>query len=332
MNILVIRFSSIGDILLTTSVPFALREQYPDAKIVFLTKEAFVPLLKGHPAGIEVVGLKRKESISALRSRLGKFHLVIDLHNSLRTRLLRLFMLSTPWRSLSKPYFKRWLLVRFKWNFFRKIERVRDRYLNVVFRDKKGHDFPGWVPQKKPKDEVLQTLPKGKILAIAPGARWYTKQWPEEYYVEFLKKFLSEEKKMSVVLLGGNDERLVTGKIAAALENNRRVVNMAGLLSLPESFWVLNKASLFLSGDSSLTHAASILEIPSVILFLSTVPEFGFEPFGKHYRTVSADVACKPCDHKGLARCPRGHFQCAYLLHPELVENAVNELKGTENS
>ncbi len=313
MRILVIRFSSIGDILLTSSVPFALRDLYPNAEIVFLTKSSFVSLVQGHPAIHQVVAWDGKEGLRKLARRLGHFDLIIDLHYSLRSRILKTLVPHTKYRHFTKPYLRRFLLVHFKLNFYKTVSRVRTRYLDAAGAT--NTSWPEYLPLQEPPAEILVAI-GNRYIAIAPGARWQTKQWPPEYFRSFLELFHKAWPSRKVVLLGGPDESETAQQVA---EGFAFVVNAAGRLTLSQTFSVLSRSSGFVTGDSSLMHAGAAFNIPMVALFLSTVTEFGFEPGGSNTIVLSEKLPCKPCDHKGLSSCPQKHFRCAYLLTPEKV-------------
>ena len=165
-----------------------------------------------------------------------------------------------------------------------------------------------------------------KILCVAPGARWYNKKWPSDYFVEVLGKILNDQPSYKIVLLGGSDEKSDGEFIKRELDSfglEDRVLDLCGLLNIHESAYVLSRSEVLLSNDSALVHIASAFKIRVLSLYLSTVPEFGFFPYGEKSRYLSESLPCKPCNHKGLARCPKKHFKCAHLLSPTKVEREL---------
>ena len=336
MCILVIRFSSLGDILLTIPCVSLLREKYPKAKIIFATKQIFSTLLIGHKHIDQVSSLSKHESIFSFAKRLKndeKFDLIVDLHNNLRSQVLRLFLSKKKTLLYKKPYFKRWLLVFFKINLFAKNESVAFRYMQSL-KPLKIHPrfIQSWLPKhtfdKIPK--MITEAKKNTIIAIAPGARWYTKMWPLEGFFAVTKILLAQKHEHFIVIfLGGSEEKYLSEQIEKELadELEKRVYNFIGTLSLLETSSVLSYAKVLLCNDSGLMHMASMLKVKVLPLFLSTVPEFGFLPLGLSLdNIISHSLHCKPCDHKGLKKCPQKHFRCAQLIRPEEVSQRLLKL------
>ncbi len=336
MRVLVIRFSSLGDILLTIPCVFLLREEYPKASIVFATKQTFSELLVAHNDIDQVLCLYRNESIFSFAKRLnndGKFDLIIDLHNSLRSQILRLFLSKKKTLIYKKPYFKRWLLVFFKINRLPQNESVAFRYMKTLQPLGIQSRFiqSSFLRQTLNKTPKVITESKKKIMiAIAPGSRWYTKMWPLEGFLTVTKTLLARKHDDSIIIfLGGSEERYLGEKIEKEFvdELGKRVYNFIGTLSLLETSSVLSHARVLLCNDSGLMHMASALKVRVLPLFLSTVPEFGFLPIGLSLEDIiSHPLGCKPCDHKGLKKCPQKHFHCAQLIRPEEVSQRLIKL------
>ena len=111
-----------------------------------------------------------------------------------------------------------------------------------------------------------------------------------------------------ILLLGGDEEKHLGCQLEEKFSDsmNKRMFNQIGKLSLEESAYLLSKSALLLCNDSGLVHVASAFKVRTVVIFLSTIPEFGFIPFGNYpQKIISKELECKPCDHKGLKRCPK---------------------------
>lgn len=335
-KILVIRFSSLGDVLLCTPILDVLRKNFPLTEIHFLTKKICSPILKNNP-NINRLILYDGESPFYWRERIQKegYDFVVDLHNSLRSRLIRYCTFGVRFGIYHKPYFKRWVLIHLKKNLFEQPPpHITERYLGAL----KPLDIveKSSLPQRPtliPVEEIptaAEEFLRQDTIAMAPGSRWFTKQWPPEYFARLIEGIWEYRPELQVLLLGGKEEREIGNQILQSIPHERQaqLFNGIGEFSLDESFAVLAQCRLLVCNDSSLMHAATALpkEIPVVALFLSTVREFGFYPMGRHSIVLQAPkISCRPCDHKGLARCPKKHFRCGYELKPEQVLEVVRK-------
>lgn len=312
MKTLVIRFSSAGDILLTSLFVRALRTRYPDGEIHFLTKRSFASLVENSPHlnAVHTIGdhATLGEAL-ALRSslRAENYDVVFDLHNSLRSRIVR-SGLGKHRAVFRKPSFRKWLLVKFKINRLRPPVPIPERYLAVgkeygLKNDGRGLEiFTGPVNSPLPDD-----LPR-PFIALAPGARHFTKRWPAERYAELARKLLGKHGG-TVVLLGGPDEIAICREVEEKIAGN--TLNLAGRTSIPEAAVVISKCALVVANDSALGHVAAAVNVPVVSIFGSTVEEFGFAPYsGKASIVQNPELACRPCTTIGRAECPKGHFAC----------------------
>ena len=333
MRILLIRFSSLGDILLTTPCVSLVKEHYPDSEIFFATKSQFSSLLSEHPDIDRVFSLREEDTIRSFAKKIrkhGPFDWVLDLHNSLRSRIVRTLIRKKNLCIYRKVYWKRWLLVHFKINLLPPHEPMTFRYMKAL-------EPMGILPRKRPPYIALETSPNTEkmrvlsenktMLAIAPGARWYTKTWPLDNFLKVSRTLINAlGGNFVLVFVGGPEEKELGRKVEQTFQEymDRNVFNLIGRLSIRETSMVLSYARLLLCNDSGLMHAAHGLNIPVLPLFLSTVPEFGFVPWGLGPDDIiSPPLDCKPCDHKGLSRCPKKHFRCAELIQPEEVNSRV---------
>lgn len=317
-RILVIRLSSLGDILLTTPVLRLLREHCPGAQIDFCTKATYEDLLCANPCVDRVLlfdpqqGLR--QTLHTLRQT--RYDVVVDLHRTLRSRLLCRGLLAQRRLAYAKHTVRRALLVHLGWNTLRAMTPVPELYaaplrhvgITAPLPPLEMHLTP--ASQATMRTYVRQALPhrvEPPLLAIAPGARWPTKQWPVERFAAVAQE-LAQAQRAAVVVLGGAED------VSLAQELCRRLqvpgVDSTGKLSLMHTAALLQQCRLLLSNDSGLMHMATALRVPVVTIFGPTVQEFGFYPFKAWAQVISADLACRPCSTKGSARCPRGHHQC----------------------
>ncbi len=322
-KILVLRFSSIGDIVLTSPVLRCIKIQ-TGAELHFLTKEPFRELLSHSPYVDRVFTFQQKirEVLPALKAE--KYDMVIDLHHNLRSFALK-SALRRPASSFPKLNLKKWLLVHTGIHVLPDVHIV-DRYLAAaaplqVVNDGLGLDY--FLPpaeEEKALTFIRQQVP-GPFIALVTGAAHATKRLPEHRLLE-LCRLLREP----LVLLGGPDEASQGQRIAAAA--GQHVVNACGQLSLHQSAALLKHARLVITHDTGLMHIAAAFNKRIISLWGNTVPEFGMYPYSpkggnQHTLLEVHGLSCRPCSKIGFGKCPRGHFRCMLDLPlsriPELL-------------
>ena len=311
---LIIRFSSIGDIVLTTPVVRCVKEQL-GAEVHFLTKRSYKSLVAANPYVDQVHTIEKKvtEVLPVLRKE--KFTGIIDLHKNLRTLQVKL-ALRHPSRSFPKLNLQKWLLVRLKQNRMPDLHIV-DRYFEAAKRwnaayDGKGLDY--FIPAEKidELDQQIQSLgiKREGYIALAIGAAHATKRMPED---QLLK--LCQQIGFPIVLLGGPTEQEVGARLA--INGGSHIINTCGQLSLHGSARVIQQASLVITHDTGMMHIAAAFKRPIFSIWGSTVPDFGMVPFypeGKNENTTFEvqSLSCRPCSKIGFSECPKGHFDCMY--------------------
>ena len=325
MKILVVRFSSIGDIVLTSSVVRCLNEQLPNSEIHFLTKSSFRSVVEHNPNIDKVITIDSsiKEVTSDLK--LENYDHIVDLHNNLRTRSLAL-RLRKPTTRFPKLNWKKWKLVKFKKNSMPDVHVV-DRYfeavkiLNVKSDGKRG-DF--LIPGSEVvdlKSNLTSTgsvtaaqsstfgIEPGNFIALVIGAKFGTKQLPIEKLVELIDKT-----KEPVVLIGGpEDEKL--GEEILRKSQNEKVVNSCGKHSILGSASILKQSRVVVSNDTGMMHIAACFDVPIVSIWGNTVPELGMYPYRPNDKASFSihevkELDCRPCSKIGYESCPKGHFDC----------------------
>jgi lipopolysaccharide heptosyltransferase II len=324
-KILIIRFSSLGDIVLTSPLIRALRTTFPAARIDFLLKSRYVDLVNFNPHLSAVVTLETSgaEELRTLRRRIRneRYDLVLDLQNSPRSRYIRMFSGAHAVRSVDKRIFSRFCLVNLKKNFYRGIIPVPERYLETA-RDFGVKDDGDGLEVFVPEDTVSTVRAAmsrcrleryEQVVGLAPSARHATKRWPADRFIEAGIR-CAKEFRAKILLFGGKEDREFCGDCAQLINagaGGSVAENFAGVLSLLETPEALGYCTLVISNDTGMMHLAASRKRKIVAIFGPTVGEFGFLPF----RTDSIvfeqqGLSCRPCSHIGRETCPEGHFRC----------------------
>lgn len=327
-NILAVRFSSIGDILLTTPLLRAIRHAHPGAPITLLTKREFVPLLSHNPNVSRVIGLAPGQSLLGLATDLrgdGYTHL-LDLHDNLRSRALRL-LVPGRWRSYPKHRLARALLIHGKRNRYRDRRPIPERYFSAardlgVAPDGRPPEFfigaeareqvSGWLASVGLQSE-------SNIVAMAPGAAHATKRWPLEHWRTLVDKAVRGGS--AVVIVGGPDDMALGATLAD--RGQTRVASAAGVFGLQATGALLERARALVSGDTGVMHMATGVGTPVVALFGPTVEAFGFFPYASQSRVLELPLPCRPCTSQGGPRCPLGHHRCLVDIEPGIAFEAL---------
>jgi heptosyltransferase-2 len=162
-----------------------------------------------------------------------------------------------------------------------------------------------------------------KYAAVAPGSVWNTKIYPSEYYVE-ITKYLAKIFD-AVFLVGGESDMKICEELKQ--KTSEKVKSVAGQFSIIESISFLKRMKLLISNDSAPAHLGICADIPVLMLYCSTVPDFGFYPYNKNsYFLTYNDLSCKPCGIHGFPKCPLGNFNCGYKLNPDMVTSKIKEM------
>jgi heptosyltransferase-2 len=334
-KILIIRLSSIGDILLSTPFIRQARKKFPQSQIDFIVKSEYEELLKYNYHISNLItfnvtqGLKELKEVKKSLIK-NKYDYIFDLHNNFRSIYLKIGQFGSKNFKIKKNKIIQFLYVKFKYNKYPQTIPISERYLNVgkmvgIEDDNSGLEI-FW--NDKIEDSVIQILtnhgvePKESFLTIAPGAGFYTKKWPIEYY-RTLIAYILKNHHIKIVVLGNMHEQ-EEGKELAKFD---KVINLTGKLSLLEAAVVLSKSNLLVSNDSGLMHMATAVKIPVLAIFGSTVKEFGFFPYRSKSKIVeNINLYCRPCSHIGRHNCPKKHFKCMNEITPEIVIENFEEL------
>jgi len=335
-KILIIRLSSIGDIVLSSALIRVLRKKFTNAKIDFIVKKEFSELLKFNPYLTNVIEFdasKGFKELLRLKKQILKerYDLIIDIHNNLRSIFLRTFS-GAKVVKINKRIFKRFLLVKFKINLYKNAIPVAERYIEPVLQFSIKNDNQGvelFVP-----DDVIESA-KIKIafsnsnlyIAFSPSAKHETKRWLAERFAELGDK-LAEKFNAKIILLGGIEDIERCAKVEKMMKHTP--INLCGKTSLLESSAILSLCKLLVTNDSGLMHIGSAMKTKIVAIFGSTVKEFGFFPYGTESIVIEKPVKCRPCSHIGRDKCPKGHFKCMRDIEVEEVFQACVKLLKPE--
>jgi ADP-heptose:LPS heptosyltransferase len=322
VNFLIIRFSSIGDIVLTTPVIRCLKKQVEGARIHYLTKQQFAPVIAANPHIDKIHILE--DSLHKVISRLKHepVDYIIDLHRNIRSSIVKIRLRRMSF-SFNKINLQKWLLVNFKINRLPD-KHIVDRYLETVRlfdikNDGEGLDY--FIP---PEEEVdVSALPRGfseGYVAMVVGAKHATKQLPPDKLLA-----LCDLINKPVVLLGGPEDRQLGETIAARSASG--TLNACGRYSINQSASLIRQSRVVITPDTGLMHIASAFKKRIISVWGNTIPELGMQPYfpgeGSAIFEVR-DLYCRPCSKIGYPSCPKKHFRCMTELNErDIAEKAL---------
>ena len=315
MKILLIRFSSIGDIVLTSPVVRCLKQQL-NCEIHYLTKENYKEIVAHNPAISKVYFIQKEvtEIIADLRNE--KYDLILDLHDNLRSRQVTAALNVKTYR-YKKQRFKRFLLTQFKIDLLH--NHVVDRYftaakkLNVI-NDGKGLDY--FIPEK---DEIIPAkLPFTHIAGygvVVVGAKHFTKQIPLQKLEELCKAI-----SIPIILIGGKED-VEKGELLARIDDFK-IYNACGRFNINQSASVIKRAKWVITADTGMMHIAAAFNKRIITIWGGTDKRLGFSPYNNNANSVNIEntqLSCRPCHKHGLPACPKQHFKCMNDLEMQKV-------------
>jgi len=327
VKFLIIRFSSIGDIVLTTPLIRCLKLQIENAEIHYLTKAKYANILEANPYIDKIHTLDNDFQILIHELKSESFDYIIDLHKNIRTLRVK-FALHKYSISFNKINLVKWLLVNFKINRLPK-KHIVDRYFETlnsfpVINDQKGLDF--FIPKRDEINlrEFFQDK-MGQYLLIVVGGGHFTKQIPTDKIVALINNLNS-----IVVLIGGPED--CPKALEIEKHSEKKPINLTGKLSVNQSASLINQSELILTPDTGMMHIASAFKKKIFSVWGNTIPEFGMYPYlpGKGSKIFEVkDLKCRPCSKIGFKKCPKGHFYCMIKQnYNDLTEELNNSLSG----
>ncbi|MDG2455254.1 MAG: glycosyltransferase family 9 protein [Bacteroidia bacterium] len=307
MKILVIRFSSIGDIVLTTPVLRWLHTQR-SAEVHYLTKPSFASLVENNPNVNKVHVLDDDIGRTIADLKHENFDLVVDLHKNIRSKKIRK-SLTTQYLTFNKLNIQKWLFVNFKINVLPK-KHIVDRYaeaLKTLELDTSDRSIDYHFPANYSFDLVPLNLVKKDYICIVIGGTYTTKQIPVSITLSLIKRL----NKRIVLLGGGQSDKLKADKIVCLSQDTP--INLVDKLAITDTAFVIQQSAGIITSDTGLMHIASAFDIPIQTLWGNTSPDFGMYAYRSHADTITNHIVnldCQPCSKLGSNECPRGHLDC----------------------
>jgi len=315
VKILVIRFSAIGDVLLTFPILQGLKNKYPEAEIHVLTKKEQAQLFDLLPFHVHQWVFSGNLIATARSIRRHKFDRVIDLHNNLRTLLLQVLSAKSHWQRVRKYNVLKWRITTFKKKNLI-VPHIVTRYAKAA----EVEEYLTPLALQLPKENVPD-LPENYIAWVV-GAKSKTKQFPLEKIRETIAAC-----DLPVVILGGKEEMPFGETLELEFAH---VINKAGKTTIQEAAGILAWAKAVVTNDTGLMHLASFFNKPMLAIWGNTMPAFGMYAYQteKVIHAQVSDLSCRPCSKIGYKECPKGHFRCM-LQHntTELAQHIKNLVK-----
>lgn len=326
-KILIIRFSSIGDIILTTPVIRCLKQQLPDISLHYLTKANNKILLQDNPYIDQLILLENSLDATIQELKAEKYDYIIDLHHNQRTWWIKR-RLGIPSYAFYKANMEKWMMVQLKWNRLPK-KHIVDRYLETltflgIKNDGMGLDY--FIPDKDKitiKDH-FEGLEARKYIALVIGAKHFTKRLPNFKLVNLCRII-----QQPIILLGGKEDRENGAFISQKVV--KQVYNACGRFNLNQSASIIQQAAKVISHDTGLMHIAAAFDQEIYVIWGNTIPDFGMHPYLSKVAKKEAmhfevkNLTCRPCSKIGKKSCPKKHFRCMELIDECAIADAVEE-------
>ena len=324
MKILIIRFSSLGDVILTSSILSPLKEK--GIEVDLLTLEPWGGIFRHDKRLSKIIEVKKEhiktlKGIKELAEKLNanKYDYVFDLHNNLRSRILSLYLKPKVFRYKKSSLLRRLMLIfkplKSKWLFVPELYAETFRKIGIEIKNPRPY-----IPiTPKEQKEVSKLLPQTPFAVIAPGAKWKTKRYPTEKFAKASR--LLNEKGFNVVVIGGKEDY----QLGESIKNNSNAVNLCGKLSIRQSLTAISLSKGVISNDSAVVHMARAVKTPVVAIFGPTHPAFGFAPAPDEGITITKNLPCSPCSLHGKTKCKER--KCFDINPEKIVENLLKTAK-----
>lgn len=328
-KILIIQTASLGDVILSTPIIGKLSHFFPEAKIDFLLKKNYEALFYGHPLLNQVLvwdkSKQKYKNLARLLRQIKKteYDLVVNVQRFASSGLITALSGAKMKIGFSKNPFSIFFSRRIQHNIGKKKENphetVRNLKLIESITDKSSYSVKLY-PSKTDYAKVSQFKTR-KYITVSPASLWFTKQFPKEKWIEFVKE---TDPGLQIFFLGSVKEKQLCENII--IESNRmNCLNLAGKLSYLESAALMEHAAMNFVNDSAPMHLASAMNAPTSVIFLSTIPEFGFGPLADKSVIIQTNknLNCRPCGLHGWKQCPEKHFECATTIEKEQLLNVL---------
>ena len=326
---LIIQTAFIGDVVLATGIIEKLSTYFPEAKIDFMLRKGNEGLLVNHPKIRQlIIWDKTKNKFGNLlkilnQVRRARYDKVINVQRFAATGLLTGFSGAKQTIGFDKN--------PMSFLFGRKIKHIISAGGTVRHEIERNNDLvadftdqvafrPRLYPAREDFDVVLKYKTRSYI-TLSPASVWFTKQYPKEKWISFLKKLPGD---LGIYFLGGPGDKLLAEEIKEAITKSQ-VENLCGKLTFLQSAALMNDATMNYVNDSAPMHFASAMNAPVTAIYCSTLPLFGFGPLSdqSHIIEIPEPLYCRPCGLHGRSACPEGHFFCAYKIRDEQLLETI---------
>jgi ADP-heptose:LPS heptosyltransferase len=350
MHILLVRFSSMGDVVLQTATVNWLRSLYgANLRLTFVTSSEFVSLIDSHPGINQVISFNRRgEQWKDLIKKINQLHaeypidLIMDLHATMRSFRLRLSFWTIPALTVDKRRWERFFLTKLKsvrlkrlidtklFGLENQVERIINDFENI-FGDVRGVRRTIEYRQGPHRQLTsLGSLPEyeisGEYVVLAPSASFAPKRWPIASFVELAKKIL-QETSYKVIILAGPEDKFCD---AFNVIQDPGLLNLQGKTSLKQSMSILSRTALCIGNDSGMNHIAEAHGVPCLTIFGPTDPRFGFVPHGEKSQYLSKELFCKPCSTTGKTPCYLERLFCMEEISVDEVYSTFKQMGAAE--
>ena len=332
-KILLVQTAFIGDVILTTPLIKAVKKKFSNSKLSVLLIPETEELLKNNPYVDDVIVYDKRSQEKSLHAffqlvnqiRQAKFDIALVPHRSYRSSFLVFLSKIRERIGFDKNQANFFLTKKV---IYQKNWHEIDRNLSLIQANglKSEEKLPELFPDRNNYAKVENFLSENKIssndkiVAIAPGSTWATKRWLPEGFAK-VADWLIQKEKAKVVLIGGKEDEKLANSIGNLMQT--KPVVACGKLSLLDSAALLSKCKLLLANDTAPVHIAVAMKTPVVEIYGSTVPAFGFYPYGVGHLIIERNLSCRPCGIHGHQKCPLGHFKCMKEISAEEVFNTV---------
>lgn len=320
-KLLIVRLSSLGDILLTTPLIRTIKQKYPSIKIDFVVREEYSDLLLLNPHLQNIlIYSNAEENLKSLKNKIceNNYDLIVDLQNNIRSWLL-LKCYGSSSKGFKKNNINKFLLVHLNINKLKDAKPIPVRYASTLENFQLDDEGLELVTDKT-KNALIDGV--DNLVGICPGSKHFTKMWPVEYFIQLGK--LLEYSNYKVVLFGGADDKTICELIASNLLSAINLCNDNDILQTAAD---MKCCKVIYCNDSGLMHTATAVKIPVIAFFGSTVKEFGFTPYNsKNLILENNSLSCRPCTHIGKDSCPEKHFKCMREITPQTAFDKLNLL------
>lgn len=336
-HIAIIQMAFLGDTALALPLAQVIKNNHPEASISFISTPKSAAISSCAKAIDRIIAYDKRGARKGLDGikRTAEFiqelecDCIISCHRSLRTTLLT--MLSKPQYSVGFSNSALSFLYKTRVKYDKTIHET-DRNLSLLtgFSDYQNIDINNRKVELDFADEdIMQTLSSvpdgvfnaGGLVALAPGSIWATKRWKENHFISLIQKL--RELELDCILIGSYEDKSICERIAKDTE----ALNLAGVLTIPQSIYLLSKCRLLITNDSAPTHFAGLVDCPTITIYGPTSPVFGFGPTSKNSFTAEAEgLDCRPCHIHGLNECPLKTHVCMENVTPEKIIEYVRQI------